>query len=182
MRRKSTKHVRTITTAARIMLTTWKQCYLDTRARIEASGRDSRWEFDRKRLFERTDYMAGICQNLCDVAQVSAIVPQLTELCFYVTPTAGSSDLITPSPALVVLYDVPDEHFLSACETSRVVLLAFRFLEAARVTYSFPQQQRMTSLTKYIPSACETSPVVLLAFRLLVAACTTCSFPLDLSP
>lgn len=103
-------------------------------------------------------------------------------MCFYITATAGSFDLITPSPALVVLYGVLDEYFLSACETSRVVLLAFRFLEAARVTYSFPQHQRMTSLTKYFPSACETSPVVLLAFRLLVAACMTCSFLLHLSP
>ena len=41
------------------------------RAKIEASGRDARWEFDRKRLFERTDYMATICQDIYDVAQVS---------------------------------------------------------------------------------------------------------------
>ena len=55
---------------AKKMLNTWKDAYFDVRAKIEASGRDQRWEFDRKKLFERTDYMASICQNLCDVAQV----------------------------------------------------------------------------------------------------------------
>ncbi|KAF3820597.1 hypothetical protein GH733_005142 [Mirounga leonina] len=48
----------------------WKKAYFDTRAKIEASGREARWEFDRKRLFERTDYMATICQDLCDILQV----------------------------------------------------------------------------------------------------------------
>ena len=45
----------------------WKQSYLDMRAKIEASGRDARWEFDRKKLFNQTDYMAVI---YCNVAQV----------------------------------------------------------------------------------------------------------------
>uniref|UniRef100_A0A673VC35 Dynein axonemal heavy chain 10 n=1 Tax=Suricata suricatta TaxID=37032 RepID=A0A673VC35_SURSU len=58
------------TSEARNTLLTWKKAYLDTRAKIEASGREARWEFDRKRLFERTDYMAAICQDLCDVLQV----------------------------------------------------------------------------------------------------------------
>lgn len=49
---------------------TWKKAYFDTRAKIEASGREARWEFDRKRLFERTDYMATICQDLYDILQV----------------------------------------------------------------------------------------------------------------
>lgn len=40
------------------------------RAKIEASGRDARWEFDRKRLFERTDHMASICEDLKEVATV----------------------------------------------------------------------------------------------------------------
>ena len=52
------------------MLDLWSESYFEVRARIEASGRDSRWEFDRKRLFERTDYMALICQDFYDVAQV----------------------------------------------------------------------------------------------------------------
>jgi len=53
------------------MLELWKESYFDVRAKIEASGRDARWEFDRKRLFERTDYMASICNDLHKVAQVS---------------------------------------------------------------------------------------------------------------
>ncbi|XP_038229191.1 dynein axonemal heavy chain 10 [Dermochelys coriacea] len=48
----------------------WKKSYFDIRAQIEASGRDQRWEFDRKRLFEKTDYMATICQDLFDIVQV----------------------------------------------------------------------------------------------------------------
>lgn len=48
----------------------WKETYFETRAKIEASGRDARWEFDRKRLFERTDYMATICEDIHEVAQV----------------------------------------------------------------------------------------------------------------
>ncbi|KAL8575817.1 hypothetical protein ACOMHN_014822 [Nucella lapillus] len=59
-----------MTSQAERMLTTWKQSYLNTRAKIEASGRDQRWEFDRKRLFDRTDYCAHICKHLNEVAQV----------------------------------------------------------------------------------------------------------------
>ena len=51
-------------------LKTWKNSYLDVRAKIEASGRDARWEFDRRRLFEKTDYMSAICQDLYNIAQV----------------------------------------------------------------------------------------------------------------
>ena len=56
---------------AKESLVTWKNSYFEVRARIEASGRDARWEFDRKRLFERTDYMAKICEDIHDIAQVS---------------------------------------------------------------------------------------------------------------
>ncbi|KAF4011790.1 hypothetical protein G4228_003492 [Cervus hanglu yarkandensis] len=58
------------TLEARNTLNMWKKAYFDTRAKIEASGREARWEFDRKRLFERTDYMATICQDLYDILQV----------------------------------------------------------------------------------------------------------------
>ncbi|KAM9193992.1 dynein axonemal heavy chain 10 [Dugong dugon] len=58
------------TAEARNTLTLWKKAYFDVRAKIEASGREARWEFDRKRLFERTDYMATICQDLYDILQV----------------------------------------------------------------------------------------------------------------
>lgn len=41
------------------------------RKKIEQSGRDARWEFDRKKLFERTDHIAQICSDIHSVAQVS---------------------------------------------------------------------------------------------------------------
>ncbi|ESN91800.1 hypothetical protein HELRODRAFT_96436 [Helobdella robusta] len=58
------------TSAAREMLLLWKQSYLDVREKIEVGGRDARWEFDRKKLFERTDYMATICNDLGNMAEV----------------------------------------------------------------------------------------------------------------
>ncbi|XP_075852592.1 dynein axonemal heavy chain 10 [Microcebus murinus] len=58
------------TLEAKNTLKLWKKAYFDIRAKIEASGREARWEFDRKRLFERTDYMASICRDLYEVLQV----------------------------------------------------------------------------------------------------------------
>lgn len=55
----------------KMVLDQWKECYFEVRAKIETSARDPRWEFDRKKLFERTDYMASICQDLHNVLQVS---------------------------------------------------------------------------------------------------------------
>ncbi|NWJ04820.1 DYH10 protein, partial [Crypturellus undulatus] len=55
---------------AKSTLEEWKKSYFAVRAQIEASGREQRWEFDRKRLFEKTDYMASICQDLYDTLQV----------------------------------------------------------------------------------------------------------------
>ncbi|KAL8020331.1 putative AAA+ ATPase domain, dynein heavy chain region D6 P-loop domain-containing protein [Plasmopara halstedii] len=55
---------------AKIVLESWHRTYQNVRERIEASGTDHRWEFDRKRLFEQTDYMAKICENLQEVATV----------------------------------------------------------------------------------------------------------------
>ena len=67
------------TLEARNTLNMWKKAYFDTRAKIEASGREARWEFDRKRLFERTDYMATICQDLYDILQVGRLGLQCTQ-------------------------------------------------------------------------------------------------------
>jgi len=60
---------------AKKMLQLWKSSYLETRAKIEASGRDSRWEFDRKKLFEKTDHMADVCDDLYHIAQVRSTQP-----------------------------------------------------------------------------------------------------------
>ncbi|XP_071339029.1 dynein axonemal heavy chain 10 [Trachinotus anak] len=56
---------------AKQVLDQWKSSYFEVRAEIEESGRDARWEFDRKKLFERTDYMASVCQDLYNVLQIS---------------------------------------------------------------------------------------------------------------
>lgn len=48
----------------------WKELYFDVRVKIEVLGRDVRWEFDRKRLFERIDYMVLICEDLKEVVIV----------------------------------------------------------------------------------------------------------------
>ncbi|KAF1596613.1 Dynein heavy chain 10, axonemal, partial [Eudyptes moseleyi] len=55
---------------AKSTLEQWKKCYFAVRAEIEASGREQHWEFDRKRLFEKTDYMTSVCQDLYDILQV----------------------------------------------------------------------------------------------------------------
>lgn len=56
---------------AKRVLDQWKSSYFGVRAEIEESSRGPRWEFDRKRLFERTDYMASVCQDLYNVLKVS---------------------------------------------------------------------------------------------------------------
>ena len=54
----------------RTVLEQWLQAYLQVRETIETSGRDERWEFDRKKLFERTSYMASICTELIQIVNV----------------------------------------------------------------------------------------------------------------
>ncbi|KAJ3144485.1 Dynein heavy chain 10, axonemal [Geranomyces variabilis] len=55
---------------AKELLECWRRTYFAVRERIEQSGRDQRWEFDRKRLFEQTDYMALRCADLYKIAEV----------------------------------------------------------------------------------------------------------------
>ncbi|XP_014674920.1 PREDICTED: dynein heavy chain 10, axonemal-like [Priapulus caudatus] len=68
--RDSHQNVKQKTSDAKQCLELWSRCYHETRAKIEASGRDARWEFDKKRLFEKTDYMSKICDDLFNIAQV----------------------------------------------------------------------------------------------------------------
>ncbi|XP_031448519.1 dynein heavy chain 10, axonemal isoform X3 [Phasianus colchicus] len=56
---------------AKSTLEQWKKSYLTVRAQIEASGREQHWEFDQKLLFEKTDYMTSVCQDLYDILQVT---------------------------------------------------------------------------------------------------------------
>lgn len=83
--RDSPASIKAKTSDAKRTLILWKDTYFETRAKIEASGRDARWEFDRKRLFERTDYMATICEDVHEVAQVRTPIRavRLDFYCFY---------------------------------------------------------------------------------------------------
>ena len=57
-----------IVSKSKDLLETWSISYMETRARIERMGQGQRrWEFDRTRLFQVTDYMAGICSDLLQV-------------------------------------------------------------------------------------------------------------------
>jgi len=60
----------TVIKGAKALLEKWKSTYLEKRAEIENEGGELRWEFDRKRLFEQTDYMAERCKELLEVAEV----------------------------------------------------------------------------------------------------------------
>uniref|UniRef100_A0A3P8UAE7 Dynein axonemal heavy chain 10 n=1 Tax=Amphiprion percula TaxID=161767 RepID=A0A3P8UAE7_AMPPE len=55
---------------AKQVLDQWKFSYFERRVEIEEFGRGPRWEFDRKRLFERSDYMASVCQDLYNVLHI----------------------------------------------------------------------------------------------------------------
>ena len=52
------------------MLHTWKDAYYDTRLKIEKSGKEQKWEFDKNKLFKETDYIAAVSSDLFDMAKV----------------------------------------------------------------------------------------------------------------
>ena len=62
--------VQRLCSEARKMLLQWRESYFKVRAKIEDSGRDSRWEFDRRRLFDKTDHQALICNELIKIAVI----------------------------------------------------------------------------------------------------------------
>ena len=49
------------------IMESWKREYLNAREEIERSNRDSRWEFDRERLFAKSDYVASVCRDFIDM-------------------------------------------------------------------------------------------------------------------
>jgi len=60
----------TVCTEAIKMLRTWKDAYCDTRQKIEKSGKEQKWEFDKNKLFKETEYIAAVASDLFDMAQV----------------------------------------------------------------------------------------------------------------
>lgn len=69
------------TSQAKNLLETWKIAYMDTRQKIEDSGRGQRWEFDKRKLFNASDYMALVCKDLNEVASVR--IYTFRGACFY---------------------------------------------------------------------------------------------------
>ena len=65
----SPENVKQLTRAAQDALVLWREAYYDMRKQIEANNRDPRWEFDKKKLFDKTDYIAKICKDLFNIAQ-----------------------------------------------------------------------------------------------------------------
>ncbi|KFG44621.1 dynein heavy chain family protein, partial [Toxoplasma gondii GAB2-2007-GAL-DOM2] len=55
---------------AKICLDKWQELYMDVRKKIEESECDRRWEFDRRKLFSRTEYMSKVCTYLREVVEV----------------------------------------------------------------------------------------------------------------
>lgn len=71
--REKPEEVKNLTAAAQHSLELWRESYYHMRKEIESNNRDPRWEFDKKKLFEKTDYIARICGDLYKIAQVSRL-------------------------------------------------------------------------------------------------------------
>eukprot|EP01083_Nonionella_stella_P249956 863753_1 len=63
-------HAMNIISLGQKVLNLWSSSYHEQRELIFNSGTDHRWEFDRKLLFEQTNYTARICNDLHCVAEV----------------------------------------------------------------------------------------------------------------
>ncbi|XP_067133160.1 dynein axonemal heavy chain 10-like, partial [Centruroides vittatus] len=79
------KEAQDVTFLAYSLLDNWKKSYLKVRANIETFEQIPRWEFDRARLFEKTDYIAYICQDLNRIGKTvgelnSVIGPEMKSL------------------------------------------------------------------------------------------------------
>ncbi|KAH8057483.1 dynein light chain binding protein [Aureococcus anophagefferens] len=68
--RRSPEQAKKVIKEAQTVLNSWESTYMSVRQRIEESGTHIRWEFDRKRLFELTKYMAHALRHLFEVATV----------------------------------------------------------------------------------------------------------------
>jgi hypothetical protein len=51
--------------------------------RIEQSGMEQRWEFDKRKLFSEADYIASVAQDMFHIAKVTSYIhayPNITKL------------------------------------------------------------------------------------------------------
>ena len=103
------------------VLAAWEQTYLDMRQKIEESGRDNRWEFDRNKLFARTRYMEKRCGDLKDVAEILADMRAMLgpELKAVTGDAKGIDEVMARVEALVVpLETAPFDLFDRRYQTS----------------------------------------------------------------
>lgn len=81
----------------------WESGYMATREKIEESGTDHRWEFDRQKLFKKTKYMSRICTDLFEILKVldqfyKFLGPELAEV---TGDTDGIDELLEQVAGLV---------------------------------------------------------------------------------
>lgn len=55
---------------AKLMLERWKTVYMEVREKIEITGKAARWEFDKKKLFGETEYIASVCFDIFEIVNV----------------------------------------------------------------------------------------------------------------
>jgi len=120
---------------ARAVLERWEKAYMDMRQRIEDSGRDNRWEFDRQKLFTRTRYMAARCTDLLQVVEMlhdmrAMLGPELKSV---TGNAAGINDVLERVEAAVVPiesvpFDLFDRRYAASWDA---VMVAFRDSVAA---------------------------------------------------
>ncbi len=112
---------------AKSVLDKWRSSYFDTRALIEEAATHHRWEFDKKILFERTDYMASVCDDLLYV------VNALTQFRMFLGPdlreVTGEGEMIDTviqqvENLLVPLETMPFDVFDRNCRASWLALMA----------------------------------------------------------
>ncbi|CDI85908.1 hypothetical protein EPH_0064790 [Eimeria praecox] len=67
--RQDVEEASTILQQSRTLLETWKAQYFKMRSRLEESECNRRWEFDRRKLFRTTDYMASMCSKFEEIVK-----------------------------------------------------------------------------------------------------------------
>ena len=128
------------------VLQAWPDTYNHVRKVIEDSDSPNRWEFSRAKLFERTNHMKNVCENLLEVVTTLADFQQFLgpELRAVTGESQGIDDIIAMVEALQarvedVPFDIFNKHF---DEPWRAVMHDFRGRKAEvdRMTREFIEQ------------------------------------------
>ena len=96
-------HAGVLVNSCKAALDKWESGYMSTREKIEESGTDHRWEFDRMKLFKKTKYMSKICTDLAEILKVldqfyKFLGPELAEV---TGDTEGIDDLLEQVASLL---------------------------------------------------------------------------------